>query len=169
MWYLEWCRNTKSVDSSCFSAPEIIRGNEVSLSKTEIHIVTEIVYKLLPNMNGIIFSVQKIKHNENYVEKDKVSGNNCKRVFTSKGRWPTSKDVNLICDVHVINAMFTLDVCVYVCLNVTVKFNIVSMENAQNGFRPILCVCVCVSIDAMVNLMVTLTQTQTQTSSVNIA
>ena len=43
--------------------------------------------------------------------------------------------------------VFTLDVCV----NVTVKFNIVSMENVKNGFRPILCVCVCVSIDAMLN------------------
>ena len=87
-------------------------------------------------MNGIIFSVQKIKHNENYVEKDKVSGNNCKRVFTSKGRLPNSKDVNLICDVHVINAMFTIDVCVCICLNVTVKFNIVSMEKHRMGSDP---------------------------------
>ena len=41
-----------------------------------------------------------------------------------------------------------------------------SPSDAQNWFRPILCVCVCVSIDAMLNK--TLTQTQTQTSSVNI-
>ena len=47
--------------------------------------------------------------------------------------------------------MFTLDVCVYICVNVTVKFNIVSMENVKNGFRPVLCICVCVSIDAMLN------------------
>ena len=65
--------------------------------------------------------------------------------------------------------MFTLDVCICVNVTVTVKFNIVSMENIKNGFRPILCVSVCVSIDAMLNLMATLTQTQTQTSSVNTA
>ena len=66
-------------------------------------------------------------------------------------------------------AVFTLDVYVCVCVNVTVKFNIMSMENVKNGFRPILCVCVCVTIDTMLNLMVTLTETQTQTSSVNTA
>ena len=39
--------------------------------------------------------------------------------------------------------MFTLDVCICVFINVTVK--------RKDGFRPILCVCVCVSIDTMLN------------------
>ena len=42
------------------------------------------------------------------------------------------------------NAVFTLDICVYVCLNVTVKH--------KDGFRPILCIFVCVSIDTMLNV-----------------
>ena len=51
--------------------------------------------------------------------------------------------------------VFTLDVCVCLCINVTIKFHIVSMGNIKNGFRPSLCVCVCVSIDAMLNFVVT--------------
>ena len=31
--------------------------------------------------------------------------------------------------------MFTLDLCVLLCMNVIIKFNIVSMENVKNRFR----------------------------------
>ena len=60
-------------------------------------------------------------------------------------------------------AVFTLDVCV--CVNVTVKFNIVSMETQTEIHRMGLNPFLMFSIDTMLNLTVTLMQTQT--SSVN--
>ena len=70
-----------------------------------------------------------------------------------------------ICDY----GMFTLDVCVCICVNSTVKFNIVSMETQIQTHRMGLNPFCAFSIDAMLNLTVTLMQTQTHTSSVNIA
>ena len=60
-------------------------------------------------------------------------------------------------------AVFTLDVCV----NITVKFNIVSMETQTQMHSMDLNPFLTFSIDKMLNLTVTLTQTQT--SSVNTA
>ena len=58
-------------------------------------------------------------------------------------------------------AVFTLDVCV--CVNVTVKFNIVSMETQTQTHRMGLNPFLTFSIDTMLNSPVTLTQIQTQT------
>ena len=67
----------------------------------------------------------------------------------------------------VANAVFTLDVCV--CVNVTLMFNIVSMETQTQTHRMGLNPLLTFSIDTVFNLTVTLTKTQAQTSSVNTA
>ena len=47
--------------------------------------------------------------------------------------------------------MFTLDVCVYVTVEVRHCVNSNANIDTENEFRPNLCVCICVTIDTMLN------------------